>query len=205
MSARRVTTIAIMLAALVWAGTVAAAYRAIRRFETTPGDAANAPAQWPAASAIPRAAGEWSMVMLVHPKCSCSRASVSELQAVLDQAPKQVRTYVMVYRPREMPQGWEQTEVVKSASGMQRVNVIFDENGREADLFGGFTSGQTFVYDDRGRLRFAGGITSLRGHAGLNRGRADIIDIVSSRLGSGTHPVFGCAIATPDNEKRMTP
>jgi hypothetical protein len=139
--------------------------------------------------------------MLVHPKCSCSRASVSELQEVIEQAPRNVRPYVLVYRPREVPAGWEKTDVVDSASRLRRANVIFDDAGREADLFGGFTSGQTFVYDERGRLRFAGGITSLRGHAGSNRGRADIIGIITSRIGTGTHPVFGCAIATPD-EKR---
>ncbi|HEX2121342.1 MAG TPA: RedB protein, partial [Thermoanaerobaculia bacterium] len=89
----------------------------------------------------------------------------------------------------------EKTEVVAAASRLRRARVLIDENGREAKLFGGFTSGQTFLYDRRGRLRFAGGITSLRGHAGINRGRVDIIDIVSARGGSGVHPVFGCAIA----------
>lgn len=193
---RRVTTAVIIAAALVWASTVAAAYRAIRLFETTPGMDANAPAQWPGASTIRRTQGEWSLVMLVHPKCSCSRASVTELQAVIEKVPPRVRPYVLVYKPKGVAPGWEQTDVVQSATRLRRANVIYDENGREADLFGGFTSGQTFVYDDAGKLRFAGGITSLRGHAGINRGRMDIINIASSRSGSGSHPVFGCAIAT---------
>ena len=40
------------------------------------------------------------------------------------------------------------------------------------------------------------GITLLRGHAGLNSGRADVIRIANGGSGPGTHPVFGCAIAT---------
>jgi hypothetical protein len=74
--------------------------------------------------------------------------------------------------------------------------VLIDHDGVEARIFGGFTSGQTFLYDDKGRLRFAGGVTSLRGHAGLNTGRADVIRIANDRNGEGSHPVFGCAINT---------
>jgi hypothetical protein len=197
MIGRRFVTAAIVLAGLTWAGTIAAAYQAVRRFETTPGFAADASSSWPARSTIPRGAGRWSLVMLVHPHCSCSRASIQELQAILEKAPHTLHASVLVYRPSEFPAGWERTDVYESASKLPRTNVIVDRDGREAAVFGGFTSGQTFLYDATGHLRFAGGITSLRGHAGLNRGRADIIQIASAGQGSGKHPVFGCAIATP--------
>lgn len=194
---RSILSAALVLAAMVWAGTVAAAYRAIRQFETTPGFAANAPASWPARSVVPRSEGEWSLVMLVHPHCSCSRASVQELAAILDETPSSVRPTVLVFRPGDAQAGWEQTEVYRSASRLPHARVLIDTDGREAERFGGFTSGQTLLYDDRGSLRFAGGVTSLRGHAGANRGRRDVIDIASSRSGQGSHPVFGCAISTP--------
>jgi hypothetical protein len=183
------------LAAIVWAATVAAAYQAIRRFESTPGPAAIAPVSWPVRSNVPRAEGTWTLVMLVHPHCSCSRASVKELEAVLEKAPRSVRTHVLVFRPREFQAGWERTDVYESATRLRRARVLIDEDGREAALFGGFTSGQTFLYDGEGRLRFEGGITLLRGHAGLNSGRADIIHIANTKSGKGNHPVFGCAIS----------
>lgn len=186
---------AIAAAALVWAATVAAAYQAIRRFESTPGAAAIAPVSFPARSTIEPRRGEWTLVMLVHPHCSCSRASVKELEAVLEKAPRSVQPYVLVYRPREFAEGWERTDVYTSATRLRRARVIIDRDGREARLFGGFTSGQTFLYDGDGKLRFEGGITSLRGHAGLNSGRAGIIRIANTRSGTGTHPVFGCAIS----------
>ena len=201
MTRRTLIPLFLAAASLVWVSTVAAAYRAIRRFETTPGQAALAPQRWPAASHIRPRAGEWSLVMLVHPHCSCSRASVQELQAIIEKSPA-VRPYVLVYRPTSFKPGWEQTEVVTAASRLRRTSVVIDENGREASLFGGFTSGQTILYDGEGRLRFAGGITSLRGHAGINGGRTEIIDIVSSRRRSGSHPVFGCAIASRTERKR---
>jgi hypothetical protein len=131
--------------------------------------------------------------MLVHPHCSCSRASVQELQAILEKSPS-VQPYVLVYRPGDFKPGWERGAVLDAASRLRRAHVLIDENGREAKRFGGFTSGQTLLYDPQGRLRFSGGITSLRGHAGINSGRVDVINIVSSGTGKGNHPVFGCAI-----------
>jgi len=192
----RLLTAVLILAATLWVATVAAAYEAVRRFETTPGLPASAPRSWPATTAVTRTAGTWSLVMLVHPHCSCSRASVKELAEIVEKAPRDVQTTVLVYRPREMAAGWERTNVYDSATRIRRARVLLDRDGVEARNFGGFTSGQTFLYDGKGRLRFAGGVTSLRGHAGLNRGRADVIRIAKDRSGNGSHPVFGCAITT---------
>jgi hypothetical protein len=194
MKRRTLILAALLGAALIWVATVGAAFQAIRRFETTPGRAAVAPPTWPSSSRVQRAS-DWTLVMLIHPHCSCSRASVQELEAVIESAPA-LRPTILVYRPSDFPRGWEQTEVVKAASHLQRTRVLIDEDGREARLFGGFTSGQTFLYDRNGKLRFSGGITSLRGHAGLNRGRTGVIDIIRSRPARATHPVFGCAIAS---------
>jgi hypothetical protein len=203
MTRRRAITFALIAAACIWTATVGAAFRAIRRFETTPGQAAIAPVSWPSASSIQRNPREWSLVMLVHPHCSCSRASVQELQAVIEKTPL-LRSHVLVYRPDGAAEDWLKTEVVETATRLRRTRVMIDDEGREAERFGGFTSGQTFLYDPDGRLRFEGGITSLRGHAGINRGRTDIIQIVSSGSGRGAHPVFGCGItkSTAATEER---
>ena len=183
----------IVVASLVWAVTIAAAFSAIRRFETTPGEAAVAGPAWPASTVIPRHAGEWSLVMFVHPHCSCSRASMEELEAILEKSPA-VQPYVLVYRPHDVRAGWENGAVLDAATRLRRAHVIVDEDGREAKRFGGFTSGQILLYDAHARLRFAGGITSLRGHSGINKGSADVIRIAQSGIGNGAHPVFGCAI-----------
>lgn len=186
----------LILAALLWAGTVVAAYRAIRLFETTPGEIATAPQTWPSTTRVAHTRGTWSLVMLVHPHCSCSRASMQELAEIVAHAPRDLETNVLVYRPHEMPAGWERTDVYEAATHIRNARVLVDEDGVEARAFGGFTSGQTFLYDGQGRLHFSGGITSLRGHSGPNRGSADVLRIANHREGEGSHPVFGCAIAT---------
>lgn len=196
---RRILILSLLAAGALWVTTIAMAFDAIRRFEVTPGLPASAPRMWPASTVVPRTPGTWSLVMLVHPHCSCSRASMQELGAIIEKAPHDVQTTVLVYRPHEMPAGWERTSVYDAATRLHRTRVLIDEDGAEAGRFGGFTSGQTFLYDGEGRLRFAGGVTSLRGHAGLNRGRVDVIRIANDHSGNGSHPVFGCAISTPND------
>jgi hypothetical protein len=194
-------TIAFALAAVLWVGTVAAAYRAIRRFESTPGRAAEAPKSWPASSKLARNDGAPTLIMFLHPHCSCSRASMEELRAIIEKSPRTLRTYVVVFRPHQAERGWERTDVYDAAAKLRGARLVIDEDGREAKIFDTFTSGQTFLYDGAGRLRFEGGITLLRGHAGLNSGRANVIHIVNADTGSGTHPVFGCSIVSR-GEKR---
>lgn len=203
MKRRALVTALLIAAGLIWAATVGAMYRAVRRFETTPGRGASARTMWPARSRIVPVRDRWTLVMLIHPHCSCTRASLQELERIIEMADPSLQTYVVVYRPADFKAGWEKTETFEAAKRLQRAHVIVDPDGAEARLFGGFTSGQTFLYDREGVLRFSGGITSLRGHAGVNRGSMDVVDIVRSKAQQGTHPVFGCAIVTPtESEQR---
>lgn len=189
-----IITAVLVASAIVWASTIVAAVQAIRRFESTPGLAADARSSWPASSTVARATDAATLVMLVHPHCSCSRASIKELGEIIEKSPRTMRTWVLVYRPSDAKPGWENTDVYRSATNLRRSRVAIDVDGAEAKRFGGFTSGQTFLYDAHGSLRFSGGVTSLRGHAGMNRGRADVIRIANAAATNGTHPVFGCAI-----------
>ncbi|HEV7486089.1 MAG TPA: RedB protein [Thermoanaerobaculia bacterium] len=203
MKRRALITASLVVAGLIWAGTVGAMYQAVRRFETTPGRGAAVRTMWPARSRIVPGRNRWTLVMLIHPHCSCTRASLQELERIIEMSGPALQTYVLVYRPADFNSGWEKTETFEAAKHLQRARVIVDPDGREARLFGGFTSGQTFLYDGDGALRFSGGVTSLRGHAGVNRGSMDVVDIVHSKARQGTHPVFGCAIVTTESEQRQ--
>jgi hypothetical protein len=203
MKRRALITGSLVLAGLIWAGTIGAMYHAVRRFETTPGRGAAARTMWPARSRIVPERDRWTLVMLIHPHCSCTRASLQELQRIIEMSGPSLQTYVLVYRPADFQAGWEKTETFEAAKRLQRAHVIVDADGAEAKRFGGFTSGQTFLYDREGALRFSGGITSLRGHAGVNRGSMDVVDIVHARAQQGTHPVFGCAIVTTESEQKQ--
>jgi hypothetical protein len=51
------------------------------------------------------------------------------------------------------------------------------------------------LYDAAGRLRFSGGITAARGHAGDNLGRSAIVELLEGDSPTATAtPVFGCSL-----------
>ena len=114
----------------------------------------------------------------------------------------------VVVRPAGVPDGWEKTDLWRSAAAIPGVDVISDERGEEAQRFGALTSGQVLLFSTDGRLLFTGGITESRGHSGDNAGRSAIEalvlspDAASSLKPAGT-PVYGCSLFDkPAREQR---
>ncbi len=164
-------------------------------YENGPGVAATAHNQWPRSSALTPATDRPTLVLLAHPQCTCTRATLGELAEALARATTLPRTYVVFLKPSSMPDGWETTDLWKSAARLPNTTVVRDDDGREAERFGAATSGQTMLYDAQGTLLFSGGITGARGHAGDNAGRSSIVALLNRR--SGTHAstnVFGCSL-----------
>ena len=76
--------------------------------------------------------------------------------------------------------------------------MVSDQANRETSLFQAAASGQTFLYDADGRLRFSGGITAARGHSGDNIGRSSIVSLVAGEGEAATNfSVLGCSLRGP--------
>lgn len=111
----------------------------------------------------------------------------------------QLEADVFFYLPTHEAGAWARTDLWRSASAIPGVRVHEDREAAVAQSFGAFTSGQTILYDARGRLLFKGGITGLRGHSGDNAGRGAIIALLlgetprQSTLPVMT-PVLGCSL-----------
>ena len=176
------------------------------QFDNAPGIGGNAPARWPADSILTRAPGQPTLVLLAHPQCSCTRASLDELGEALARAGARPRTYVLFLKPEGFSNGWEQTDSWRIAAALPGVTAVRDDSGREARRFGAATSGQTLLYDAGGALLFSGGITAARGHAGDNAGRSELVSLLNRgrsdrtrtlNLGQSVHDatsVFGCPL-----------
>ena len=174
-------------------------------YENTPGLAATAPEQWPGDSCIVRASDRPTLVMLAHPHCPCTRASIGELSRLMTQAQGRVTAYVLFVKPSEVSDGWEQTDLMKSAAAIPGVTAVRDEDGLEASRFHAATSGQVVLYAPDGKLLFSGGITSARGHAGDNAGRSAIVSLLTrDEATQGKTPVFGCPLFAHNNECPIT-
>lgn len=185
----------------LWLGAVVAGFSWLGGYDNRPGIPAQPPAQWPSESRIPRGTDQPTLVMLVHPRCTCSRASLGELAELLARAGHRPTTVVLMVRPEGVSNDWEKSDLWQSATRIPGVTVVRDDGGVEARRFGTQTSGQTLLYGADGRLRFSGGITGARGHPGDNAGRAAILTLLDRKdpQQSGS-PVFGCPLLSADDE-----
>lgn len=172
-------------------------------YEGTAGVAAAAPDRWPSDSRIRRATDRATLVMLAHPHCPCTRASIGELARLMTQAQGRVAAYVLFIKPAGFATEWERTDLWASAAAIPGVQVVGDDEGVEASRFQAATSGQTVLYDAQGKLVFSGGITSARGHEGDNAGRTAIVSLLTTdEAAQKETPVYGCPLFR-SNECRM--
>lgn len=187
--------LATSLFATIWIAAVAFGLGTLFHYENTPGRVGALPRAWPP-SQIERSSDRPTLIMLAHPHCPCTRASVGELAQMMARLQGKVAAYVLLVKPKEAGRDWEETDLRRSAEAIPGVKVLVDPDGVEARRFGAETSGHTQLFATDGRLLFSGGITASRGHAGGNAGESAIIALVNNQTPAQTETlVFGCALA----------
>lgn len=188
-----------LIIVLAWVALLSAGTSLLFRYESKPGAALPAPGGWPTQSRLRPDRGRPTLVMFVHPRCPCSRASLAELAEIVTRDSGRVAIHVLFVRPKGEPAGWEKTDLWADAARQPGVDVRTDSLGVEARLFGALTSGQAYLYGPRGDLLFRGGLTGGRGHTGTNRGLETVLAALDGRElpADGSYPVFGCALGGP--------
>jgi hypothetical protein len=180
---------------VLWLGAASAGLWILWRYDNTPGIGAQAPDAWPSRTTLVRAADRPTLIMLAHPHCTCTRASLGELAEAIARARTAPRTYILFMAPKRLGDGWEQTDLWRTAASLPGATVVRDEDGREAQQFGAVTSGQTLLYDEHGSLVFSGGVTGARAHAGDNLGRQSLVALLNrAPAARASTSVFGCPL-----------
>lgn len=180
---------------LAWMAAVAAGLSFSLEYDTKPGPVGQTPRHWPKVNFEP-AADRPTLVMVAHPRCPCTRASIGELAQIMARVQGRVAAYVLFVRPSQAGAAWNDSALQRSAATIPGVTVLPDVDGVAAGRFGAETSGQTSLFAPDGQLLFEGGITASRGHAGDNPGEEAIVSLVGEhtpRLSQSF--VFGCALA----------
>src|SRR4029079_6256865 len=113
---------------------------------STPGVATRAPASWPTASALVPAQEGHTLVVFAHPRCPCTRATMSELARLLARV-SVPRVYVAFLAPRDAGPDWIRSDLWRSATHVPGVQAVADLDVQEAARFGARTSGATVLYD----------------------------------------------------------
>jgi hypothetical protein len=173
-----------------WLVVVGSGFAAVWRYAAAPGEETRAPAIWPAATHLSRAADRATLVMFVHPHCACSRASLHELGNLLRRVPGSAHALVTFV-------GESGSELRQIAESLPDTEIAVDD-GEESRRFGAATSGATLLYDQNGHLEFSGGLTAVRGHEGNSFGQERVVALLRGTAADRRDsPVFGCPLQDP--------
>jgi len=217
-SLRRVTGRAVLrrlayFVPLLWLAAVVSGLGALEAYKSRPGDAGQTPAVFPhefpqwesdsdgqsTARLLRSELSRPRLIMFVHPRCPCSRASLGEFAEILAHRSGKADAAVVFVKPADAGPNWDKTSLREQAAAIPHVRLI-DDDGTLARHFGAETSGFVVLYDADGKLLFNGGITRSRGHEGDSAGSRAICALLdgNTEVAAGVHtPVFGCPLFTP--------
>jgi len=141
----------------------------------------------------------YQLYVFLHPYCPCSKATLHELEELLNKIKKStystVKTKIIFFKSGQDTKNWEKGTLWKNVHQLNNVEVIIDSNGGLSKHYQAKTSGETMLFDKKGHRLFDGGITISRGHEGDNPGKEYIYRLVTqektNRIDS---PVFGCPL-----------
>lgn len=191
---KRLITRLIMVA---WLPAVAATFWGFSSQAFVPSAGGEPPATWPSDVSVKPAEGRYTLVVALHPECPCSSATLEELEKIMITTEGRVHAYAIFTVYRDLPHPVGETRSWRRTARIPDTSRILDDEGELARRFAALTSGEVRLYDPEGGLRFRGGITASRGHAGENPGARAVLNLVLGTCGAATPvatPVFGCPL-----------
>jgi hypothetical protein len=164
------------------------------------------PCQWPGNCAIARDAQRSTLLVFVHPKCPCTRATIRELERLLARHRGRVAVRIIVLKPVGAPTGFEQTNLLAHLGPFPDLQIVVDEGGMYHRQFQASTSGECFLYDVQSQLVFHGGLTPYRGHEGPSAGQSAIVALLRNQTAlHDSSPVFGCPLESLAEDRKVSP
>ncbi len=177
----------------LWLVSLSIGFAAMIDYDARPGRGADTQRSWPDGSTMRLAADRMTLVMFLHPHCTCSMASLEELALLFQQQSTPPRLYIVVLhtQPEKLAQA---SRTVARAAAIQGTVLVSDPDGTESDRFGSHTSGTLLVFAPTGRREYAGGLTLGRGHVGANKARDAAAAALRGESIDEPMPVFGCPL-----------
>lgn len=164
--------------------------------------AASPPGLWPHSAPLPEIQGLPRLVMFMHPRCPCTRASVQQLRLIAEHSRRPLDILIVVLDSEKLPRNAMEGKSVREAADIRGAVVLRDRNGAAAAQFAAAASGHLVLYDPEGKLVYSGGITPSRGHAGETPASHAILSYLrSGRKTLPAGPVFGCPLFAPADLK----
>lgn len=156
---------------------------------------------WPTTVGITPVRDRSTLVICLHPRCPCSRASLRQLERLLANDfhqfnPKtQCSVVALFYCPENESSSWTHTQLWSMAAKIPNSTLIVDRDAQAVTKFNATTSGHILLYAEGGQLLFSGSITCGRGHEGDNPASQTLTRILSGQpVEKREFAVFGCEI-----------
>ena len=182
---------------LGWVGLLALGMVMLAQYSNKPGALDNTVLKFPRNTNIQLSANKSTMLVFLHPYCSCSLATLENLERLQPSIKNKVEIYALFFSPSSQSADWSKTISWYKAARIPRVHVMKDTDGQIAKQFHAATSGYVVVYGIDGHKIFSGGITPSRGHSGESKGTEAITALLNTAV-SKTKAVqtfvFGCSI-----------
>ena len=192
---------------VLWLAAIVASFYFLGVYENSPGKLGTIPEKWLKTSQIAITRQKPTLLVFLHPRCPCSKATLGALEIVISRSINPCEIIVVFYTPKDEKENWYQTHLFYNTQKISRflqqnkpgtaLNIYIDLEAQEAKKFGVRTSGTVLLYDQTHSLRFHGGITLSRGHfdSGDNFGVNAVVNILNNKATKITQtPVFGCSI-----------
>ena len=187
----------------IWLAATCGGLIAVARYDHRASARAASGPRWPPSTPLAFKPGVYNLVLSIHPQCSCSKATLSELEEILARSGGKLRVHALVVLPRNSPEEWRRSDLVEQLRALPDTAVFFDPDSDEAAHFGAMTSGDCIVFAPGGEKCFHGGITRSRGHAGDNAGKQTVLALIAGKAAAGSEtPVFGCSLNAETTEAR---
>jgi hypothetical protein len=126
---------------LIWGASIFYGARVLMQYETGAGKPGEPPSKWPQASRLQRAAGKFTLVMMAHPDCPCTRAGVKELEQLSVRLAGRLDAFVVFRKPEASRDDVSSSVLWKTVAAIPGVTVWHDAPGDETRRFQSWVSG----------------------------------------------------------------
>jgi hypothetical protein len=197
----------VRVAGVAWLGSIVAGLVLLQAHDMTPAREGNAGVRRPPTSVLALDPNRANLILVAHPRCPCTRASLGELSRIVAECRGAVTPHVLFAIPSSsLGEEWRRTDLWRLAAEIPDVRVVVDVGGHEAARLGIAASGHVLLHDASGRLLFSGGITGSRGHPGDNEGHDAVVALLNRRRPERSMtPVFGCPIISERRKQGGSP
>jgi len=170
-------------------------------YSQTPGEAGAASLVLGDTQSLDLDATRPTLVMFVHPRCPCTKASLEQLARLQRQWPDRFASRVVYTIPAGMSANWHHAVLWEQASALGDCRRIEDRGGAITRMAGAATSGTVGFYKPDGQLIFWGGLTPARGHAGDSNGSDALASYMRGQAYQDRSEIYGCPLMRPADQR----